>query len=160
MHAVQCVAKGNCQKESQAYCSLGQGQMKADIASVVSLLTQQSRAPTEACKTSCHDAKGTRRTASCCWHTLHHVEYSEYSNKSCSTAQTANLFFVVFYSYEQESPFSDFRLKSCDGKSVVKDIGSVTELVDHVDVAECSGNTRYWVRFGDIQGRCTGQASR
>ena len=44
MHAVQCVAKGNCQKESQAYCSLGQGQMKADIASVVSLLMQQPRA--------------------------------------------------------------------------------------------------------------------
>ena len=36
--------RGNCQKESQAYCSLGQGQMKADIASVVSLLTQQPRA--------------------------------------------------------------------------------------------------------------------
>ena len=44
MHAVQCVARGNCQKESQAYCSLGQGQMKADIASVVSLLMQQHRA--------------------------------------------------------------------------------------------------------------------
>ena len=36
--------RGNCQKESQAYCSLGQGQMKADIASVVSLLKQQPRA--------------------------------------------------------------------------------------------------------------------
>ena len=44
MHAVQCVARGNCQKESQAYCSLGQGQMKADISSIVSLLTQQPRA--------------------------------------------------------------------------------------------------------------------
>ena len=158
MHAVQCVAKGNCQKESQGYCSLGQGQMKADIASVLSLLTQQPT--TKACKTSCHNAKGNRRTASCCWHTLHHAEYSEYSNKSCSTTQTANLFFVVFYSYEQESPCSDFRLKSCDGKSVAQDIGAVSELVDHVDVAECSGNTRYWVRFGDIQGKCIGQASR
>ena len=48
---------------------------------------------------------------------------------------------MVFYSYEQESPCSDFRLKSCDGKSVAQDIGSVSELVDHVDVAECSGNT-------------------
>ena len=44
MQAVQGVASGNCQKESQAYSSLGQGQMKADIASAVSLLTQQPRA--------------------------------------------------------------------------------------------------------------------
>ena len=44
MHAVQCVACGNCQKESQAYSSLGQGQMRADIASAVSLLAQQPRA--------------------------------------------------------------------------------------------------------------------
>ena len=44
MHAVQGVASGNCQKESQAHCSLGQGQMKADNASVVSLATQQPRA--------------------------------------------------------------------------------------------------------------------
>ena len=44
MHAVQCVACGNCQKESQAHCSLGQGQMKEDNASAVSLLTQQPRA--------------------------------------------------------------------------------------------------------------------
>ena len=67
---------------------------------------------------------------------------------------------MVFYSYEQESPCSDFRLKSYDGKSVAQDIGAVSELVDHVDVAECSGNTRYGVLFGDIQGRCIGQASR
>ena len=45
VHAVQCVASGNCQKESQAYSTLGEGQMKADIASVVSLLTKQPRAP-------------------------------------------------------------------------------------------------------------------
>ena len=44
MHAVQSVACGNCQKESQAYSSLGQGQMKADIACAVSLLAQQPRA--------------------------------------------------------------------------------------------------------------------
>ena len=44
VHAVQCVARGKCQKESEAYCSSGQGQMKADIAGVVSLLTQQPRA--------------------------------------------------------------------------------------------------------------------
>ena len=44
MHAVQCVARGKCRKESRAYSILGQGQMKADIASVVSLLTQQPRA--------------------------------------------------------------------------------------------------------------------
>ena len=67
---------------------------------------------------------------------------------------------MVFYSYEQESPCSDFRLKSYDGKSVAQDIGAVSELVDHVDVAECSGNTPYGVLFGDIQGRCIGQASR
>ena len=39
-----CALRGTSQKESQAYCSLGQGQMKADIASVVSLLIQQPRA--------------------------------------------------------------------------------------------------------------------
>ena len=44
VHAVQCVAGGNCQKDFQAYCSLGQGQMKADIASVINLLMQQPRA--------------------------------------------------------------------------------------------------------------------
>ena len=56
-------------------------------------------------------------------------------------------FFVVFYSYEQESSCSDFSLKSCDGKSVSQDIGSVSELVDHIDVAECSGNMHYWVLY-------------
>ena len=44
VHAVQSVARGKCQKELQAYSRLGQGQMKADIASVVSLLMQQPRA--------------------------------------------------------------------------------------------------------------------
>ena len=44
VHAVQCVAREKRQKESQAYCSLGHGQMKAEIASIVSLLTQQPRA--------------------------------------------------------------------------------------------------------------------
>ena len=44
VHAVQCVAREKPQKESQAYCSLGHGQMKADIAGVVSLRTQQPRA--------------------------------------------------------------------------------------------------------------------
>ena len=42
--AVRCVARGKCQKESQAYSSLGHGKMKADIAGVVSLLMQQPRA--------------------------------------------------------------------------------------------------------------------
>ena len=44
VHAVQSVARGKCQKEYQAYRSLGQGQTQADIVSVVSLLTQQPRA--------------------------------------------------------------------------------------------------------------------
>ena len=44
VHAAQCVARGKCQEEFQAYSSLGWGQMKADFASVVSLLTQQPRA--------------------------------------------------------------------------------------------------------------------
>ena len=70
------------------------------------------------------------------------------------------MFFVVFYSYEQESACSDFSLKSCDGKSVSQDIGSVSELVDVVDVAECSGNTHYRVLFGDIQVKCVGQIRR
>ena len=157
VNAVQCVGRGNCQKESRAHCSLRQGQMKAYITSVVSLLTQQPRALQEAHKTSCHFAKENRRTASGCWHTLHHAEYSEYSNKSCARTQTANVLFVVFYSYEQESPCSDFSLKSCDGKSVSQDIGSVSELVDHIDVAECSGNTHYGMLFGDIQSKCVGQ---
>ena len=43
--------------------------------------------------------------------------------------------------------------------SVSQDIG-VSELVDHVDVAECSGNTHYRVLFGDIQGKCVRQISR
>ena len=45
---------------------------------------------TEASKTSCHDAKENRRTESCCWHTWRHADSS---NNSCSTTQTANLFF-------------------------------------------------------------------
>ena len=81
---------------------------------------------------------------------LYHAEYSEYSNKSCATNQRAKLFFVVFYSSEQDSPCSDFGLKSCDGKSVAQDIGSVSELVDDVDVAECSGNTHYGMLFGGV----------
>ena len=44
MHALQCLASWKCQKESQAYSSLGHGKMKAEIASIVSLLTQQPRA--------------------------------------------------------------------------------------------------------------------
>ena len=40
-----------------------------------------------------------------------------------ATTTTANLFFVVFYSYQRESPSSDFSL-SCDGKSVPQDIGA------------------------------------
>ena len=74
---------------------------------------------------------------------------AEYSKKSCATTRTENLFFVFFYSYEQESPCSDFSLKSCDGKSVAQDIGAVSELVNHVDVAECSGKHAI--------GRCIGQ---
>ena len=41
-----------------------------------------------------------------------------------------------------------------------QDISSVSELADHVDVAESSKNTLYWVLFGDIQGRCIRQISR
>ena len=67
---------------------------------------------------------------------------------------------MVFYSYEQESLSSDFSLKSCDGKSVVQDIGAVSELVDQVDVAECCDITHHWVLFGDIQGKCVGQINR
>ena len=44
VHALQCLASWKCQKESQAYSSLGHGKMKAEIASIVSLLTQQPRA--------------------------------------------------------------------------------------------------------------------
>ena len=44
VHAVQCLPSWKCQKESQAYSSLGHGKMKAGIASIVSLLTQQPRA--------------------------------------------------------------------------------------------------------------------
>ena len=44
---------------------------------------------------------------------------------------------MVFLSYQRESPSSDFRLKSCDGKSVfspfAQDIGIGSELVDDVD---------------------------
>ena len=34
----------------------------------------------------------------------------------------ANLFFAVFYSYQRESPSSDFSLKSSDGKSFAQDM--------------------------------------
>ena len=44
MREVQCVAGGNWQEDFQAYCSLGQGQMKADMARIINFLTQQARA--------------------------------------------------------------------------------------------------------------------
>ena len=69
------------------------------------------------------------------------------------------LFFVLFDSDQRESPSSDFSL-SCHGKSVAQDIGAVSELVDHVDVAECSGNAHDWVVLRKIQGKCAGQISR
>ena len=75
---------------------------------------------TEASKTFCHHPKENPRTESSCWHTWRHADYS---NKPCATTTTANLFFVVFYSYQRESPSSDFSL-SCDGKSVAQDIGA------------------------------------
>ena len=73
---------------------------------------------TEASKTSCHDPKENPRTECSCCHTWRHADYS---NKPCPTTETANLLFVVFYSYQQESPSSDFSL-NCDGKSVAQDI--------------------------------------
>ena len=110
---------------------------------------------TEACKTSCHDAKENLRTEPCCWCRLHHAEYS---NESWAKTKTANLFFVVFYSYQRESPSRD-SLKSCDGKSVAQDIGIVSKLADHIGVAECSGNTHDWVLCREFQGKCVGQIS-
>ena len=65
---------------------------------------------------------------------MHHAEYS---NESCATAQTAILFFVVVYSYQRESPSSDFSLKSFDGKSVAQEIAIGSELVDDVDCHPC-----------------------
>ena len=137
--------------------------MKTDIASVVSLLTQQPRALQKHPRLLVtirkrilgeSPAVGTRgamqitltshaqrpqrqicslwysilimirmiyhRTDSSCWHTWRHADYS---NKPCATTTTANLFFVVFYSYQRESPSSDFSL-SCDDKSVAQDIGA------------------------------------
>ena len=116
VHAVQCVGRGNCQKESRAHCSLRQRADESRYCQRCESSNATTQGSTEARKTSCHDAEENCRTALCCWHMLHHAEYSEYSNKSCATTQTANMFFVVFYSYEQESPCSDFSLKSCDGK--------------------------------------------
>ena len=81
---------GSVRKNPKHTSILGHGQMKADIASVVSLLMQQHQGSTEASKTSCHDAKENLRTESCCWHTWRHAEYS---SKSCST--TANCNFVL-----------------------------------------------------------------
>ena len=155
---------GCCERELSERISsiqyLGRGADKSRYCQRCEPSNQTTQGSTKACKTSCHDAEENRRTASGCWHTLHHAEYSECSNKSCATTQTANVFFVVFYSYEQESACSDFSLKSCDGKSVSQDIGSVSELVDHVDVAACSGNTHCWVLFGDIQGKGVGHIIR
>jgi len=133
VHAVQCVARENCQKESQAYCSLGQGQMKADIASALSLLTQQPRAlqkPARLFVTMQKRIVGQRPAVGTCCTMLNTLSTQ-------TSPAPADLFLVVFYSYEQESACSDFSLKSCDGKSFSQDIG-VSELVDHVVVAECS----------------------
>ena len=112
--------------------------MKADIASAVSLLTKQPRA-----LLGQRPAVGTRCTM---LNTLN----------TQTSHSPANSFFVVFYSYDQESTCSDFSF-SCDGQSVAQDMGSVSELADHVDVAECSGNTHYGMLFGDIQSKCVGQ---
>ena len=148
---------GSVRKNPKHTVAWDRGRRKQIFVSVVSLLTRQPRAgSTEARKTSCHDAKENLRTASCCWHTLRHAEYW---NESCAKTKTANLFFVVFYSYQRESPSRD-SLKSCDGKSVAQDIGIVSELVDHIDVAECSGNTHDWVLCREFQGKCVGQISR
>ena len=88
--------------------------MKADIASAVGRLTKQPRA-----LLGQRPAVGTRCTM---LNTLN----------AQTSPSPANLFFVVFYSYDQESTCSDFSL-SCDGKSVSQDIG-----VSELDVAECS----------------------
>ena len=114
VRAVHCVAGGNWQEDFQAYCSLGQGQIKADLARIINFLTQQARAlqkHTRLVRTQ--ERIGGQCTA--VGNALHHAEYS---NKSCATNQTANLFLVVLGSYEHESPCSDFSLMSCDGKSV------------------------------------------
>ena len=73
------------------------------------------------------------------------------SNSNCKFV------FVVFYSDQRESPSPD-SLKSCEGKSVAQYYFS--ELVDHVNAAECSGNTHSWVVIRKIQGKCVGQISR
>ena len=109
--------------------------MKAEFASVVRLLLQEHRALQKRARLL---VKMQKRILG------HHPAVDTHCtmlNTQRSHAQRlkqtiCSLWWV--YSYEQESRCSDFALKSCDGKSVAQDIGSVSELVDHVDVAECS----------------------
>ena len=130
MQAVQGVASGNCQKESQAYSSLGQGQMKADIASAVSLLTQQPRAVQKPARllvtmpkrsVGQHPAVGT-----CC--TMLNTLNTQTSHAQRLKQQICSLWSSSLMS----NALPDLSLKSCDGKSVSQDIG-----VSELDVAEC-----------------------
>ena len=131
VHAVQCAACGNCQKESQAYCSLGQGQMKADIASVVSLLTKQPRAPQKHARLLVTMPKrivGQRPAVGTCCTMLNTL------NTQTSHAQRLKQQMCSLWSSSLMSKsLPDLGLKSCDGKSVSQDIG-----VSELDVAEYS----------------------
>ena len=130
--------RGNCQKEFQAYCSLGQGQMKADIASVVSPLTQQPRALQKHARLLITMQKRIvgQRPAVGTHCTMLNTLNTQTSHAQRFKQQICSLWSFIFF--QQESPCSDFRLKSCDGKSAAQDIGADSELVDHVDMAECS----------------------
>ena len=102
VHAVQCLASWKCQKESQAYSSLGHGQMKADIASIVSLLIQQPRALQKHPRLLVTMRKrilGQSPTASCCWHMWRHAEYcTQTSHVQQLKLQTCSLWFSILIS--------------------------------------------------------------
>ena len=160
VHAAQCAARGNCQKESQAYWSLGQEQVKADIPSVVSLLTKQPRTLQKHARLRVTMRKiiFQQRPAVGTHCTMLHTETSHArrpKRQICSLRSSILMserlplvtlvWRAVMWWQERRPRYT---------------VGAVSELVDHVHVAECSGKSNYWVLLGDIQGKGVGQISR
>ena len=118
---MQCVAKGKCQKESQAYSSLGQGKMNAGIAGVLSLLTQQPRALEKHARLLVtmrkrilgqSPAVGTRGT----------MLITQRSDAQRPQRQICSLWYSILIS--ESLPLVTLVSLSCDGKSVAQDIGA------------------------------------
>ena len=113
--------------------------MKADIASVVSLLTQQPRALQKHARLLVTMQKGIvgQRPAVGTRCTMLNTLNTQTSHAQQLKQQICSLWSSILMS-KSLPVYSDFSLKSCDGKSVAQDIGADSELVNHVDIAECS----------------------